>query len=534
MPPNERVLSTEETLNALREKAKESDEFICKVFRRAHAGVGPMLMASLSGATVQHFINPELWIPSLLGGGKLLLQGYHPSDLGKPVGGFAQFDITEAPKDVNPGALNRQDWRGPAVLDFPKKETRQPQDDLPFSIYSPPAPGSGDSATSPHQAWVRQAGGGSIERPQYLNGDGAGGRLAALEAERRRNEDERLSNAKERHRDELGAIQKAHEADMRALKLEMMAALQSQKASGPDPTSTLMMEMMKQQAEDRRAAAVQAAEDRRAQLAAQERADARFLLMIEKMSTPKVEKDPLDTFKTIAEIIGSKKNNDGIVEAQTKMMHSMSDMMSQQVGVAMDFVSAAADLQLGQQGEKEPGWVKGLESVVKGIGAFAKGAQVNKMAPQQLPPQPPPYEQQALGPPPAQPRAPRPPAPPVPVPPAIDQFETAIKWGNTPSQLPVEQIAQSLLENLKDPSIMNAMAEVGWDFEALVQKRLGAWAAENPGNAQYLVALIAAVKKQFVAAGMMEGDDAPQAQQPAQGEEDAEYEEEGEPEEDTE
>ena len=89
----------------------------------------------------------------------------------------------------------------------------------------------------------------------------------------------------------------------------------------------------------------------------------------------------------VAKLVGSSSNT----EAQMKVMNSMSEMMSTQAGTMMDFVQAAADLQLGPQSEKESPFVKAIEAGIKGLGAIGKV----KRPPGQVP------GQQAL-PPPAQ------------------------------------------------------------------------------------------------------------------------------------
>lgn len=524
MAMNERVATSEDTLAMLRDRAKEQDAFSVKVFRRKHMSIPPELVSTLSGALLSHFVNPELWVPQLCGGGKFHLQAFHASDMNKPVGGVIMIEIANLDsKEVDIVAPTRSGWQGPAEITFPLKDARPAQQDMGYGTsISPPGPGSTDSASRTTHGWPRPPGGG-VSREQYGDGPGwettrAG--LATIEAERRRFEEEKLAAEREKHKNEIAALQKSHEADNRALKAELMGEIRAAKPTGPDPMTTLLTTMMAQQSEDRRASELRQAEDRRAAAVAQERSDARFSLLIEKMND-KPKENPLDMIAKVIEITGGgKKGNDGVIEAQTKMMHSMSEMMGQQVSVAMDFVSAAADLQLGQQGGNEPGWVKGIESVVKTVGAMAKGVQVKRPAPagqQPLPPQaqahpdqqyvqPAPGSQavpvQQFAKPPAKPKAP------VEMPPAIDQFINAIKnYG-----LPPAQIAKALVTNISDPSLIEAFAAAGGDFEALIQQRLGAWANEKPENAQYLIALIAEVKRQFVEAGIIEAD-APVGQQ---------------------
>lgn len=507
---NQQIFTSPETLAALGERAKVADDFMVKVLRKGNTG--PIVVANLSGAQLSHFVNPELWVPQMCGGGKYNLQCFHSgateqSEQGKQVGGLLSFDIGDSPREVDVSCADKPGWRGPAKLDFPTKIERPQQEQL-LAYHSPPGPDASLSATSINQPWVRQPGGG-ISRQDYGNAATAASNewrvgAQALEGERRKLEEEKLATERERSKERQEAANKAHEADMRALRAEfdakLAASIASAKPSGPDPVITLMMEMMKSAAEDRRAAAAQAAEDRRAEAARQERADARFALTLEKLSD-KPKENPLEMFKLLNDITSSNaKKNDGIVEAQAKMMHSMSDMMGQQVSVAMDFVSAAADMQLGQQGEKEPGWVKGLEGVVKAVGAMAKGAQVR---PPIAPPAPQPM--QTL---PAQ-QAPqqKPPAPQA-TPTVIVQVEMAIR-----QKLPPAQIAKALIDNYMDDSVQQALVEAQGDIESYVNGRLGNWINEDAiNNPAYLKALFAEIEKQFFAAGKIDEEEEEDAQ----------------------
>lgn len=513
-PQNDRLILPEDTFNQLRERAaKEGDTFNVKVWRRAHLGGSPDLIATLSGATVEHFSAPELWLPSLCGGGLLSLQGYHATDLSKPVGGFLQVSIkSQESKDVDDSVLRKPDWRGPPTLEYPQRAAPAQRAESMYNVGSPPAPGSGDNATRV-QAWPRSAGGGSVHQEDY--GTATSERAwqerqrlqGVIETERRKLEEERLANEREKHRQELESLKKSHDADMRAFKAEIMSEIRS-KPTGPDPSATLMETMMRMQAEnakqaseDRREREKIAADDRRAAEARQAASEDRFNRMFEKLAD-RPKEDPLAMISKVTELMGKGNSN----EAQMKMMHSMSEMMSSQVGVAMDFVQAAADMQLGGQPEKESPIIRGIEAAVKGIGAMARGAQ-KRPAPQQFAPAPqlpPTYEQQARAQPaPAgQPQPPPPPAPPKDTRTALEQIEGAIRV-----KYPIAQVAEALITHFQDPSIQTALMEAGGDVEALIQKRLGNWALENPDNKTYLDSLFAEVERRIEAAGLFGGGD---------------------------
>lgn len=506
MAAEQRLFTVEDTMRLVSEKAKEEDAFWVKVLRRMHMGAIPTLVATFSGATVSHFSSPELWIPGLSGGGKYLLQIYHASDQNKVIGSAIPFNMEKGePRDVDASVVGRTDWRGPPILEFPPKEALRQQQEMPLYQVDgpPPAPYSGDSATKVPHAWARSAGGG-LNREQYSNVTEFSDRARALEAERRLLEEKKLELEREKHKDQLDGLKKSHEADMRSLKSELMGAIQQTKPSGPDPMVAMLMEISKQQAEDRREAAKQAAEDRRVAQQIQAAAEARFLTMFEKMNDRPKEKDPLEMMKAFSELMGTKKDN-GIIDAQTKMMHSMSEMMGQQVNVAMDFVSAAADMQLGGQGEKEPAWIKGIDKLVKGVGAMARAQAAQPVAI----PQPP---QMAAT---AQYQQPQPNSPGSAAQPAkpqskpaetdqsvIDQLELAIK-----ARLDPKQVAEALVTHFKDETIQKALAEAGGDMEAALYARLGNWHNLAPSNAEYMKTLIAEIEKYLTKAGFIDDGD---------------------------
>ncbi len=514
--PQQQIFKEEETLNLIREKAKEVDNFNIKIYRVKHISLPAEVIASFSGAVLQNLVDPQLWLPQVAGGGKYRIQAYHQSDLAKPVGGFLSFLLDSEPREVDISAATRPGWQGPAELTYPLKEVRSAPDEgyLGTPIRPPPGPGSGNSATGGTPVWGRSPGGGSVRRVDYENDpdwERTPRGLTVLEMERRKLEEEKLSAERDRTRERLEAQAKAHEADLRALRAEMTAKIDSVRNTGPDPMAGLITMMMTQAAEDRRAAEARASAERLAQQAAQQASDARFALMIEKMND-KPKENPLEMVAKVAEILHKGNSN----EASMKMMHNMAEMHGVQMETAMNFIEHAANLQMGGQSE-EPGWVKALDSAVKTIGSIAKGVTLKK--PMQLAaPQPPPPQQ-------LPPEAPQPPRR-GPPPPKLEQFIEAIKRGGGPTALPVQQIAEALKKEIMDPSIQEAFHEAGMDFEKVIQKHLSNWANEKVEHAAYLQALIAEVKRVFIAAGWIEADGAPAQQDPAgeEQEDDGDYE----------
>ncbi len=514
------------------------DSFAVKVHRRKHQGLPLDRIALLTGATVEHFVNPELWVPQLCGGGKLMLSGYHASDSSKQIGGFVQFEVNTIPEhEVDFEVVKRADWRGPSSLEFPIQPAQRPSDDAGmYRISPPPASGDGGSATmvgNPHQAWPRQAGGGlglRIQRPDYGE-EGVTDRAlrdrGVVENERRNVEKERLENERERHAAQLESLKKSHEADMRAMEMRILTTVGNQnKSSGPDPMVEFLKANAEQAAEDRRAAAAERAEDRRAAEAARaaeraeaaenrraaealrsaERAEAaqqraadnaRFERLMDKMTERKPEKDPLETIKLVSDIIGKKDDGGGM-----KMMHSVMETMGTLNGLTMDFVDRMADMQLGAQ-EKESPVVKGIEAATKAIGAMVRGSAAQKQAAQVQQPQLP--AQQA-----AQPQRQPQQSPQALT--VLEQIEKAIRLKIEP-----REVARVLISQFNDATIQAAVVEAGGDFEAAFDRRLGNWKNENPDNMTYFKTLLAEVEKAAIKAGLIPGDEAPapapQAQQ---------------------
>ncbi len=516
---SDRAIPPEETYNMLREKAKtDGDAFTVKVWRRQHIGAVPELTASLSGAQVEHFSNPELWLPNLCGGGNFSLQGYHPTDLGKPVGGFLQFKVSQEPKDVDGAVLKKTEWRGPSTLDFPQAApARDREAGSIYDLRSPTAPGNGDQRHHSTQAALPRSAVGGLHSVEY-GGEGIWQERQRLqgqvESEKRKLEEERMVNEREKHRNELESLKKSHEADMAKLEARLMGAFQSQKPTGPDPSVVMFETMMRMQAEnakqaseDRREREKIAADDRRAAELRQERNDERFNKLLEKMSD-RPKEDPLAMIEKVTNLVGKNNSN----EAQMKMMGNMAEMHSVQMGTAMDFIQAAADMQLGARDKEESPIIKGIEAAVKGVAAMAKGAQA-KRAPQQFaqPQLPPTYEQQARAQPPPQPQQ----QPPQRQPTILEQLENGIR-----GKAPIETVAKAIVNHIKDPSVSAALIEVGMDFEVLIQNRLGVWAKEHVENEAYITALIAAVEKELKLAGYIPPDEPEEQVEEEQNEDD--------------
>lgn len=499
----DRTFSTEDSQKLIIEKGKEVDSFFLKVFRRSHMTAPMNLIASFSGAQVRHFTSPELWLPQLAGGGKFFLQGYHESDLDKMIGSYIHFTVSEDERSVDMDATKKGDWRGPSTMEFPKVITSRVIDMPLYGVQSPPALGSGDSANRTH-AWPRQAGGG-VHRESMDDVAAFGPRAAALEAERRKLEAEKLEAERERAKAALEAERKEHAAEMKSLRSELMTEIRSlrdtpKKEEGPN----MLMELMKQQAEDRREAARQASEDRRLERERQDKLEVRLAedrrldrertdKFFERL-TERKEKDPLEVLEKAASIM-SKRDSGNSNEALMKAVGNAVEIQSSTMGMAMDFVDHVSRMQLGGGDQGDPPWLKGVDRLIKGFGkmAMARGATLPNLGAGA----PPAGQQPAQGQPPAagQPQQPRPPQTETNLS-VIDQVEQAIRAHHNPTE-----IAKALISYYKDPSIQQALAEAGGDFEQAFKKRLKNWPDEAPANRAFLAKLVEELEKQLQAAG---------------------------------
>lgn len=534
--------------------AKDGDTFTLKVFRRTNLASQLNVIAAFGDAKAIHFTSPELWITELAGGGKFNLLAFHNSDLSKPVGSYISFPVdTVEPRDVDLHAWKKSGWAGPVDLQFPKEPPARPQTDmLMYGIHSPPPAGAGPGDSATRQAWPRPAGGG-LHRRDYEDESPFGAKAAAIEAERRKLEQEKLEAERERHRSELREAEKRHDAELKALEAKFDAKIAAARPTGPDPTQQLLVKMMEQQAEDRRQmeqrrlddlkdarereerrererkeerereerreeARQKEERDRQDRLERERREDQRLERerldkMLERMDGGK--KDPLEIAKQLTELVKSKGND---ADVAMKSLHNVLEMQSTVMGSAMDFVQAASTLQLGG-GENEPGWLKGIDKLVKGFGKMALAR------PPQLPfngtPQQPQMPQGQRAPPPQQPPA-QPPAQPT----IADQIAQGIREYHPP-----HLVAKAILAYYQDPSIQQLLIEAGGDFEAALLKRLGNWPNENAAkNQPYLAALVEALKKELEKAGYMEPDEPETAAEDEDDEpEDAQVEEGDEP-----
>lgn len=522
----QRIFSSEESLKAINERAtKDGDEFILKVFRRTHLASPPTVIATFEGANVQHFNSPELWLPSLSGGGKYQLQGYHQTDLNRPVASFIGFTVdNEEPREVDLAAPKRPDWRGPAKLSFPKEAQARQQADMPlYDVRTPPGPGLSDSAT--RSTWARQPGGGVVRQNYEDPGvEAFGPRAHALESERRKLESEKLEAERERHKREAEQEKRAHDAEMKALETKLEMRFQMlQKPTGPDP----MVEFMKMQADDRRAAEAQrradqqaererqdridarAAEERRFERERQDKIDARLAeerrfdrermdKIFEKLAERKPERDPLEMIEKFSNIVAKKGDNSDML---MKSMHNMMEVQSTVMDSTMGFVEHVSRMNLGGGGDEEPAWVKGIDRLMKGVGSFVKAkaggpvfpqqpqiaAQAQAQAAQQAQAQQAAQQAQA-----AQPRPPTTNA----EAPIIDQIIGGIYAHYDP-----RMVAKALISYYQDDSIQKAIAEAGGDPEKALLTKLGNWPDAAPQNREYLKKLLEELENALQAAG---------------------------------
>lgn len=531
---DQRIFSSEESLKRINAAATEKgDSFTLKVFRRTSLASTLNVIAAFGDAKAIHFTSPELWITELAGGGKFNLLAYHNSDLTTPVGSYITFPVdAQEPRDVDGQAWKKPGWVGPLDLQFPKDAPPRPQQDMPmYGIHSPSPAGSGPGDSAARQAWPRPAGGG-LHRMNYGDDESPfGAKARAIEEERRRLEQEKLEAERERHRLEARDAERRHEAELKALELRFETKFS--KPTGPDPAQQLLTELLKQQAEDRRimeqrrlddakaerereerrererkedAERERAREERREReererqdrLERERREDAkaereRFEKVLERLGSS--QKDPLEMAKQLTELTKAKGND---ADVAMKSLHNVLEMQGTVMGSAMDFVREVSQVNLGG-GEPEPGWLKGLDRLVKGFGKMALAA------PPQMP-----FQQGQRQPPAQQPQGQRQPSPQQQQQQAVqeaqgtiaDQIAQGIRDYHDP-----EMVAKAIVYYYRDPSVQQLVLEAGGDFEAALLKKLGNWPNENASkNQPYLAALVRELQKQLVAVGHMEPD----------------------------
>lgn len=512
-------LKPEETLALLTEKAKVGgDAFTVKVNRKQGFGALYQTVAVLSGASLVHLGQPEMWLGPLCGGGDFQLAIFHVDDPATRVGGFLFTNIKAQPTEVRPEVVTMPGWSGPPEIVFPKPGVAnvfaQPQSQ---TMQQGPTLTTGNMPP-PQQvnAW-----GQPIAMPVQVTGD-AYYEQRRREDEQRREDERKREEAHQRRLAELRAQEdeikrKAEAAAIRAEAMERENKLRAEMAerdararedaakAANNASSTkdlvlglapLVMQFIQSGREQN---AAMLTEMRRSQ----EQAAARFEALVEKLTAGQSGLRPEMTAMLEMMKASSASN--------AEMMGRMVEATGMVAQMSTGMIETIADLNLGGQPPGHPV----LEAVKEGVRALSTlnagaNAGAKKMVQQAAKgPQLPADTAATAQKPPA---APQPPmqtqvtpnmpqafdgAPPVN---PVDKLEAMIRAHHEP----VEEVAKFFFDSLNTPEMKQALTAVNGDPFALIGERLGAVWAMDDSNQAYLQKLGAAVDEMGARLGLFE------------------------------
>lgn len=550
-------MTPDETLRLIQERAKASgDRFLVKVGRRkGYAGLFEHL-ATLGEATVEHIANPETWLPNFAGGGDYNMRVSHAEDLNTPIGAPLPVKLTGEPLMPRINALSSSGWQGPARLLYPLAEpaTPTPAAQPPNMQVNPQLAGAG----LPGSPGTFSVPPNPFTHPGYYP---VHDERLAQERERLAEKERALSEMKLKQERE-NAAEKAElarkeseaklRAEMDARSRELEAKLAAAAASGPKTTdlitalsstlgpilmkmmdnqNAMRLEMMKVEAENRRAAAE----------LAQKSAEQQQQMML--MLTKDKGVDP--TVTTLIEVMRS--NASGGAEMMSRVIDAMGVVSKTSVGM----IESIADLRLG--GEPENPVLQAVREGVKAMAALSKGAetgarkqvQAQKNLPKSPTQQLPPGQQAPQNGTQAQQVFERPDAPAAPnMPPASEAAPQQQQAFGDASTAPVKGLGQpveghvlSVLEAairdhhdpdevadffilaLRLPETQAALKAANNDPNVLIAEKLGLAWVMVPANREYLEDLGAAVQEAGIEAGVIE---APADEGDEEAEQDAE------------
>ena len=520
------VPTTEEKLKVLEEKVNALPEgsradLTIKIKSKDPSQPGaisfPRNVCSLGGATLAHVVNPELWLPQLMGGGQFELDVYLPGGGATPVAAGFMFNLQgETRAYINHDAVDAPDWKGPAKITYPMKPPAKPSGGATPTIISA-LPQSAGTNAAPQTTSSGSAPSGGVP-PQYLEA------LQRMQAEfaaqtqafQQQIAEERRRAEEERHKRELEAIRMTQQAELASIKAAQQAELIAVRAEmerlkviaatpplPPPPEKPSLTDIIKDvlpaaaplittyiqsQAEERRRA-----EERQA------RAEERTAELIKEMrSKPAI--DP--TIEKLMERFAAEQQPaSALIQQSAQATATMATQM-------MTMVQTMAE---SLQGPEESPMIKAVREVggaIKDIVA-AGAQQAVKPPPRRLPKpedgtaQPPPPQNGATGAQPAQsfhgytsPAATD--APPTPKS-ALERIKAMLLAHEDP-----DKVAIAALHALQTPEFQKALEAAEMNFEKLFSNLMTPeWVQ---GNSTYAIAFGQAFQKQAMMAGMVGGD----------------------------
>lgn len=132
VPPTPMVpLSPDEAVSVLQQAVTEHagrNEFSVKVFRKIQISASPSHIASFEGATVEHLVNPELWLPKLAGSGPIFVLAVRHASEQIALCTIQPAMMVGQQHEVDPAVVDSPDWRGPPAITYPTAADRAAQD----------------------------------------------------------------------------------------------------------------------------------------------------------------------------------------------------------------------------------------------------------------------------------------------------------------------------------------------------------------------------------------------------------------------
>jgi hypothetical protein len=382
----------EQAIETLKVKAGEAgDTFTVKVSAK-RGSILPSVIASVSGARLEHIASPELWLPRLVGGGDYTLQVFHDSDKAARIASLT-VTLPGAPfSEVNITAVYAGDWQGPSVLVYP--EPKPMQSVAPTPQYAPRSAGLTFSTgvSAPPAAPAAPVQGQFYERE-----------LAEKAADLRAREAELRLSSEAREREE----RTKRETELKLAEMKAAMANNSAAKAGPNiaeiigaaaavfgPILASLSEERKERArleESRRAeeARLRAESERRA-FEMQQEANRRFETLMLKMSEKPTGPDPM-----LQMLMESNRAN---AEANGAMMSRVIEATTAVSQMSIGMIETVADITSPPEGSpvldaiKEG--VKAISAITAGTASAAR-RQVKEQLKQAVPPQQPQLPPQA-------------------------------------------------------------------------------------------------------------------------------------------
>jgi hypothetical protein len=464
---------------------EKGDDFIIQVFRQdTMTSAQQDRAATFGSATVAHFATPETWIPEILGGGYYRLAALHATDTSKVIAMISGISI-QAPRKNPPNfaAVDRDDWQGPKVLKYPKRESQQ------AAAAIGPFVGSPGAGTAP------QVGSGARDQSP-----GGGSGASSIEAQLALINFQRQHDA-EALRLTLEAQAKAQERQFSAF-MEMVKAISSKPAAPPPPPDKPLIDQI--------VPLVAAFTPLVTVIMGQRKDDAKAALERE---AKREERAALDRAESMKMLLSMNEKASAASGDLLKVVSPMVDAVAQMGRTVLQNVTMLREIQ-GEPPEEE-GLTGVLKEGIRALGpalgdwlaakeAAKAGATPAPQPPRQLPPGQPPQNGATA------PQAPAPEAgdpddptdeaaPPdfatVPAADLLNGIETAVR-----EHIGTDELAGAYLDSLtKNAGVRDAVNAAGGTLP-FFQKRLGPWIMDpKPGkdgvlNSTYLRSLVGALK----------------------------------------